>query len=63
MFIEFDHTIINAMAVSQFVMRQMDGQYKIIAFRIDGSYIGSEAFDTAEEANERYKSIKEILIF
>ena len=57
MFLEFDNSIINTNAVSEFMRINQDGKFKIVALRTDGSYMGSESFDTVNERETRMSDI------
>lgn len=57
MFFEFGDNIINANAISELVRTHQDGEYKIIALRIDGSYMSSESFSTESERETRMSDI------
>lgn len=57
MFFEFGDNIINANAISELVRTHQDGEYKIIALRIDGSYMSSESFSTEGERETRMSDI------
>lgn len=62
MFFEFDGTIVNANAVSQVIATKYDDEYKIMLFRMDGSYMASEKFSVASKAATRFDDIKKMLI-
>lgn len=62
MFFEFDGTLVNSNAISQVIATKYDDEYKIMIFRMDGSYMTSEKFSVASKAATRFDEIKKILI-
>lgn len=62
MFIKFDGRLINPNAISEVVSVKQNEEYKIMAFRIDGSYMASEAFSEAKAAVNRFTEIENVLI-
>ena len=54
--------MLNMNAVSQVIKKKVNDKYAIEFFRLDGSYMSSCVYDTAEEADIDYKSIKDLLI-
>ena len=57
MFFEFGDNIINANAISELVRADAKEGYKIIALRLDGSYMSSETFQTENERETRMSDI------
>lgn len=62
MYIDFDNRIINSKAISEVYRACVNCEEKIIALRLDGSYMASESFSSTSEANKRFNEIKEKLI-
>ena len=53
--------LINTNAVSQIIKKEVNGGYYIEFFRLDGSYLTSLVYDTAEEAETNYCNIRDAL--
>lgn len=62
MFIKFDGRLINSNAISEVYAVQQNDQYKIMLFRLDGSYLTSESFSVASKAADRFEELTNILI-
>lgn len=62
MFIKFDGRLINPNAISEVVSVKQNEEYKIMVFRIDGSYMASETFSEAKAAVNRFTEIENTLI-
>ena len=62
MFIKFDGRLINTNAISEVYAVQQNDQYKIMLFRLDGSYLTSESFSVASKAADRFDELTNILI-
>lgn len=62
MFIKFDGRLINAEAISELLSVVQNGEYKIIALRIDGSYMTAESFSDASKAADRFNELTKMLI-
>lgn len=54
--------MLNMNAVSQVIKKKVNDKYAIEFFRLDGSYMSSVVYDTAEEADIDYNNIKDLLI-
>lgn len=57
MFFEFGDSVINTNAVSEIKAMTVDGMHKIVIFRMDGSFMASETFETANEVETRLSDI------
>lgn len=57
MYFEFGGSIVNANAISELVRAESKEEYKIIALRLDGSYMAAEAFSTEAERETRMSDI------
>lgn len=62
MFIKFDGRLVNSNAISEVISVKQNEEYKIMVFRLDGSYLASESFSEAEKAVNRFDEIENILI-
>lgn len=57
MFFEFGGSIINSNAVSEIKIMYIDGYYKVMVFRMDGSWMASESYTSELEAERRFSGI------
>lgn len=57
MFGKFGGEYINFKAVSEITLQQMNGDFKIQAFRLDGSFLASETYTEAEDAVRAYNNL------
>ena len=57
MFGKFGGQYINFKAVSEIILIEQSGDFKIQAFRLDGSYMASETYAEAEDAVRAYDNL------
>ena len=57
MFGKFGGQYINFKAVSEIILIEQSGDFKIQAFRLDGSYIARETYADAEDAVRAYENL------
>ena len=57
MFGKFGGEYINFKAVSEITLQQMNGDFKIQAFRLDGSFLASETYIDEEDAIRAYDNL------
>ena len=57
MFGKFDGRYINFKAVSEIVLIEQSGVFKIQAFRLDGSFMASESYTNEEDATRAYENL------
>lgn len=57
MFFEFVDSVINANAVGEIKMMHIDGCYKVMLFRLDGTYLTSASYATELEAERHISEI------
>lgn len=62
MYIIFDGRLVNTDALSELISVVQNGEYKIMALRLDGSYMTSESFSDATKATERFSQLTNLLI-
>ena len=57
MFKKFGGEYVNFKAVSEITLQEVNGDFKIILFRMDGSYLTSESYVEAEDAVKAYEKL------
>ena len=57
MFGKFGGQYINFKAVSEIILIEQSGDFKIQVFRLDGSYMASETYADAEDAVRAYENL------
>ena len=57
MFGKFGGQYINFKAVSEIILIEQSGDFKIQVFRLDGSYMASETYADAEDAVKAYEKL------
>lgn len=62
MYIKFDGRLINSNALSEVISVKQNDTYKIMVFRLDGSYMASETFSDVSKAVERFNEVEKILM-
>ena len=53
----FDNSLINMNAVSQVTKGCFDGKYKILMFRLDGSFMASQTYASEEDMEDDFDGI------
>lgn len=57
MFGKFGGQYINFKAVSEIILIEQSGNFKIQAFRLDGSFMVSESYTNEEDATRAYENL------